>query len=159
MAVTVEMQHTGDPAKARGLDRGGDAHHARVLPPICRTGSIAGTRMVEDQCQFGRHCPKRVSPGARETLEVVLAHRLHPGGRGSSARYFSPSSGLGSLRAGSITPKSPAEKIGIPGAAGPAVKKRWLVGPFAEEPPPNCKAQSPMTVKGFPSVRRRVPSK
>jgi hypothetical protein len=69
------------------------------------------------------------------------------------ACYFSPSSGSGLLRAGSITPKSPSEKIAIPGAAGPAVKKRWLVGPFAEEPLPNSKAQSPPTVKGL-SIRQ-----
>ncbi len=31
------------------------------------------------------HCPRRVHPSARKTLEVVLAHRLHLGGRGSNA--------------------------------------------------------------------------
>ena len=32
-----------------------------------------------------KHCRKRVHPGAREALEVVLAHRLHLGRRGPHA--------------------------------------------------------------------------
>jgi len=49
--------------------------YAQLTLDLDRTGSVLVTQL----CLILPNCLKRVYPGARETLEVVLAHRLYLG--------------------------------------------------------------------------------
>ena len=51
--------------------------------------SVSGN-LIFTGTRIWKHCLRRVHPGARQTLEVVLAHRLHFGRRRPYATQFRP---------------------------------------------------------------------